>query len=121
MRGQLSLEFMMYIVVGTLALSGMLYVYTQKSGWMRSSMQTSYMEDFIAEVNSNVGYSMAKFSTFVPEGLCGAYPDGSSIVEGGPMHLDSGVVISNSVCDAEGRVSNITMTRFRNGTYEISE
>ncbi len=119
MRGQLSLEFMLYIAVGVLALSGMLYVYMQSSAWMRSDMQASYMEEFVAAVNSNMGYSRSEFSIFVPAGLCDSASNATSITAGTALHFDAGVEISDNVCRIDGSVGNLTMTRLQNGTYEV--
>ncbi len=120
MRGQVSLEFILYTVFATAALAGILYVY--KAGFPAMSRQEGidYVGELINEVNSRMGSTYAQFTAYVPKAVCnttinGGYAD----IYGKRFVVDGNVSLSGALCDGGGFIQAVRMS-YTNGSYLVS-
>lgn len=120
MKGQLSLEFMLYVIFSVLAISGALLIYMHKAVHLDSTIQTSYLEGFVGVVNSNIGYSKSEFTAFVPKTICKSLINGSMLYFNKLVFsFNSNMKIDQSVCNDSGSVERLVLLNRYNGTYEL--
>lgn len=118
MRGQLSFEFMLYTAISMAATVGMLALYLKG----RAMVANAGTGPILAEFEALVGYNMAgesHFYAFVPPGVCNGSSPGNA--SGAIERYGGGraVEISNSVCGAAGRFSEMEVYRAANGSYMV--
>ncbi len=120
MKGQLSFEFMFYVVFSILAITGALVVYTQKTTQLDSMMQRSYLEGFVSVINSNIGYSKSEFTVFVPKVICKSLVDGSAMhFDGLIFNFNSNIKMDQEICSNSGGMEKLVLLNLYNGTYEL--
>lgn len=114
MRLQLSFEFMLYLVVGSVSLTAALAFTVTAFSKESASASTYSMEQFASIVNSNTGYYSSQFYAYVPKAVCNSsYLDESGF-------FDARVEVSNSLCSASGRILRLESDYIGNGTYILN-
>lgn len=120
MKGQMSLEFMFYVVFSVLAISGALMIYIHKAPHVNSTIETSYLESFVSVVNSNIGYSKSEFTVFVPKAICKSSINGTVLYfDKSVFSFNSNMKMDSSVCVNSGGIERLVLLNRYNGTYEL--
>ncbi|MDE1810647.1 MAG: hypothetical protein KGH66_01220 [Candidatus Micrarchaeota archaeon] len=121
-KGQLSIEFMIYVAMATASLVVSLRLFTIGTAAQGVSIGNAYSEELAAAIDANMGYSSSAFSAYVPRSICNAtIGDGYIRIGGSLLELDSNLTMADgSVCRNSGGVERLLLYRVSNDTFELS-
>ncbi len=120
MKAQLSFEFLIYVAISAVSLVGMLAVYLKGNAIYVNVENRSYAELLVAAINNHLGYFSSNFTAYVPKGVCANPVNGTLLEYDNATYSFSGDVrLSGSLCDGNGGLEYVTVTRLDNGTFVV--
>ncbi|MGC8586102.1 MAG: hypothetical protein ACP5K5_00965 [Candidatus Micrarchaeia archaeon] len=119
MKGQLSFEYMIYIVAGLASMSMALAGGSLAINAISQRIDAAYMGSLASEINSNMAYSKSTFTAYIPKCICNASLNSTSIAIGNTVYGLSGEVEFGNLCKYSGSIRTIELRRLYNGTYSL--
>jgi hypothetical protein len=121
MKLQLSLEFLIYVVISGISLAVMLGMFVSAQSSSGAITSGTYLEEFVALINANMAYRTSSFSAYVPRALCGATVVGTSLaVNSIPFELGGRLEIEDdALCKGAGGIAHFRMEEQYNGSFRL--
>jgi hypothetical protein len=121
MRGQLSLEFLLYLAATGASLVFSLAVFEGAQGRLAPQIAQAELYALVSAVNARVGYQHSAFYAFVPSAFCKSAATTGGIVYGNVTYgFGAPIIVANEVCAGGAGSEHLDMTQYLNGTYLLS-
>ncbi len=113
---------MLYLAVSASALVFTIPIFISAEHGATSAGELSYLENFVAAVNSDMAYYAGSSSVFVPTSLCSSAITSDSVIYSNTvLYFDGNVSLdTGALCGDAGNLEKINTTRLQNGTYVVT-
>ena len=120
MKAQMSLEFMLYVALGGLALLAALGIATGREAGLNLSIQRFELSSLVAEINGDIAAGSGFAEAYVPASFCNASAEGDELVTayGSFGFLERVAIYRESPCGGYMNIP-IIYTGFGNATLVI--
>jgi hypothetical protein len=123
MRGQLSLEFMLYLAATGASLVFSLAIFGGAQTKLGPQISQVELYALVSAINARFGYQQSSFYAFVPAAFCGAEFNSSVIVyDDVSYQFYAPLIVADGICANSGIGGSrlLSMTQYLNGTYLLS-